>query len=406
MLEKPIPPLRRELEPTPIHDRKGHAFIRLDDPLHLSDTAVFLPPPLFWLAALFDGQHTIAELYRQHRQKFREKLNEAQIQAMIKSLDEAFLLDNDRFARRLAARRQAYRKLQVRPMAFAGQSYAEEPEALAEQMRRQAAEAAAISSVRVATDRKIVGAAVPHIDPRLGGVTYAAVYRFFHTLPTNTVFVVLGISHHMMKSAFALTERPFAVPGGQVEIDRQLLHRITKHCKNDLFQDELYHLYEHSIEFQAVYLSWFVKVPFTLVPVLCSFTFPMKETERRQYEEFLQAVQAAAAEESRHVVYIAAVDLSHIGPLYGSQWAPDAFQLAQVEETDKKLLDAFMRRDTAAFDLVFEQKAAQNNVCGFPAMRTLLPLLPPSEGVLIAYDNAIMDEFRSTVTFAGVLFVR
>ncbi len=397
------PPLRPDLEPVAKHDRRGRTFVRLEDPLRLSDQIVLLPPPLFFVAAQLDGRKTVAEIQTLYYRRFSGRLPDDQLAMLLKTLDEAFLLDNDRFLKKRQAALERYRRLAARPPFFAGSSYAQDPQALKSEIAAQLARAADQERLlREINPMRIVAAAAPHIDPRLGGSVYAGVYRSFSFSPPEVV-VLLGVSHHAMRNAYAITDRPFDVPDGRVPVDKEMLRRITDGCTTDFFTDELVHLYEHSIEFQVVYLRHFLQRSFTIVPVLCSFAHPMTHRDRRQFDEFTGALKQALAAEKRSTALIAAVDLSHIGPRYGGDRPPDAALLAQVEEFDRQVLAAAAQRDLQAFDRLFET-FPNYNVCGYPALRTLIPLLPPCSAALLCYDNTVMDKSRSTVTFAGMIF--
>ncbi len=46
----------------------------------------------------------------------------------------------------------------------------------------------------------------------------------------------------------------------------------------------------------------------------------------------------------------------------------------------------------------------RRRVCGFPAIYTMLSVIDGAKGRLISYDSTVMDEERSTVTFAAMTF--
>ena len=402
-LKNYLPLLRRDLEPVPLLDTDGRTVVRLDDPLKLSKETMLLPAKIFFLLHFFDGKHTFDDVCARFSQQFREDLPPAVLQKLVKSFDHAYLLDNERFARKWKAALTRYRRMPVRPAAFS-ECYGAEPDAVRTEIDGYLA--AASFSTGSFSDKAIIALIAPHIDPRLGGPTYAAVYQAAAAAPADSVYIIFGISHHAMANAFALTDKPFALPGGIMQTDTALCQRVASRCRTDYFQDELHHKYEHSIEFQTIFLSRFARRPFRILPVLCGFSHAMKEHELRQFDEFTDAVQRAIEEERRHVVLVAAVDLSHVGPRYGDAAAPDPFRLAEIEGFDQKVLDAVMRRDLETFDRLFLTDDNRYNICGYPALRTLIKLLPPSQSVLVSYENAVMDAMRSRVTFAGVVFHR
>lgn len=399
------PRLRSDLEPVQAQDKNGRPYIRLSDPLGLSETELFFPPEWFYILEFLDGRYSLSEISSKYSLKFGEALSEQRISKLIKNLDRFFLLDNERFHKRFNVVLKHYRSVGVREAAFAGQSYAKDAVDLRREIDDYAAKTPLDSAItRMLQDKKIAAVVAPHIDPRLGGSAYISAYRPLTYVPPETLFIILGISHHTMRNIFALTDKAFSGPGGQIPADKKLIRQLASTCKTDFFQDELLHRHEHSIEFQTVFLRHFVRSPFTIVPILCSFTHSMTEREVLQFAEFTEALQTAIYQEDRNIVIIAGVDLSHVGTRYGDSQTPDSFRLSEVEAFDRRVLSAVMQKDMKSFDMLFESSNNQYNVCGYPALRTLVQILPPSNPLLLSYDNAIMDELRSTVTFASLLF--
>jgi len=141
------------------------------------------------------------------------------------------------------------------------------------------------------------------------------------------------------------------------------------------------------------------------VPILASFPHIRSGDEDKEVQAFIHALKNAANEFTGSVCYIAGVDFSHIGPRYGDRLEPDAFYLSQVEKSDRSVLDALEKQSLGEFERHFLISGNKYHVCGYPALRTLLGVLPPLQSYFLRYDNAIMDERRSTVTFAGMIYI-
>jgi hypothetical protein len=63
----------------------GKALLCLQDPLNISDKALFLPPPLYFIVSLFDGQHSIVDIQAEFMRRYREFLFTEKVQEIIAS---------------------------------------------------------------------------------------------------------------------------------------------------------------------------------------------------------------------------------------------------------------------------------------------------------------------------------
>ena len=96
----------------------------------------------------------------------------------------------------------------------------------------------------------------PHIDFQRGGPVYTWAYRELLEKSNADTFVILGVAHQYCRRRFALTCKDFETPLGVVPTDRAYVDRIASLAGRDLFDDELSHRTEHSIEFQVVFLQY------------------------------------------------------------------------------------------------------------------------------------------------------
>src|SRR5262249_1628923 len=148
--------------------------------------------------------------------------------------------------------------------------------------------------------------------------------------------VILGVAHQYCRNRFALTRKDFATPLGLVSTDKSYVNRIAEESGTDLFEDELSHRTEHSIEFQVVFLQYLLggRRPFSIVPILVgSFqdlmeqgTEPIDDPEVRRFVDALRRVEAGSG---KRVAYIGGIDLCHVGPEFGD---PDPLDAATLEE--------------------------------------------------------------------------
>jgi MEMO1 family protein len=201
----------------------------------------------------------------------------------------------------------------------------------------------------------------PHIDFARGGATYAHAYAALEGSDAD-LYVVFGTAHASPSRLFTLTRQDYLTPLGAVPTDRAVVDALAAALGDDVFEDELVHVGEHSCEFQMVWLRWTLGGrPFTAVPVLCSsishLADPAGATAR-----FLAALAGATA--GRRVCFVAGADLAHVGPQYGDLRPPTAAELARLADQDRLALDRLARGEPAAFhrDAVVEDE--RRRLCG------------------------------------------
>ncbi|MBN1465900.1 AmmeMemoRadiSam system protein B [candidate division KSB1 bacterium] len=399
------PKIRPGIQPFRYQDRNKNLFVGLKDPLELSEAIILLPLDLYYLLQFCDGAHSLEDMLSCYTRRFGAVLPADRLHKMIKKMDDGLLFDNERSQKRIAQIEAAFRNQDIRAATCAGDSYAFERSALEKELQTYHDAGAVDKSILTRFEKKNIKAMIlPHIDLRLGGATYAAAYDVLRRAQPIDLFVILGISHQPTTHAFVMTTKDFQTPLGLVKTDKTIVKNIMERCTTDFFADEIVHRDEHSIEFQTLFLRYHCTSDFRIVPILCSFSHLPSAANKKQIAEMTAALRAETDSYRGTVCFIASVDLSHIGPHYGDDFRPDSFMLAKVEQADKDVLDALAQHDMAKFEQYFIRSNNKYNICGYPALRTLMEILPPAHATLLHYDNAIMDDERSTVTFASMIF--
>ena len=140
----------------------------------------------------------------------------------------------------------------------------------------------------------------PHIDFQRGGPVYTWSYKELVEQSHADTFVILGVAHQYCRRRFALTCKDFETPLGVVPTDRSYVDRIASLAGRDLFDDELSHRTEHSIEFQVVFLQYLLggRRDFTIVPILVGSFHDLMERgidpiEDPDVSRFIEALRAA-----------------------------------------------------------------------------------------------------------------
>ena len=112
----------------------GQALLCLQDPQNISEKALFLSPPLYFIVSLFDGQHSILDIQAEYMRRFGEFLYTEKLQEIITQLDENLFLEGERFQEALRQKEESFKKASFREAIFAGKSYEEDPDRLRAQL--------------------------------------------------------------------------------------------------------------------------------------------------------------------------------------------------------------------------------------------------------------------------------
>src|SRR5512142_3285347 len=240
----------------------------LRDPAGIAGEGLGLSPAAYWVAAQLDGSRTPAEVLA-HARSSGARLGAAEMSALIEALSEAgFLEGPTREVQRRRALRE-FRAQPARPPSCAGAVYPTDPAALRSALDAWLAHPD--GPARPAAPRGPVRLLIaPHIDYARGAAGYAHAYRALAATDAE-LFVVFGTAHTTPPHLFTLTRLDQDTPLGPVRTDRAVVEALAAELGDaELFDDELAHRDEHSIELQLVMLAHVVRRPFTVVPVLCS----------------------------------------------------------------------------------------------------------------------------------------
>jgi MEMO1 family protein len=403
-------PKLRPIEAFPIN-LGGRDVICLRDPTHLADEAVFVPRETLFILAHFDGQHSILDIQEAFTRRYGQLLFSDAIKALIAKLDEHLLLDNERFQAHRWRVIEDFRSSAVRRAAFAGEVYEADPSKLEAQLAGYFADpegprTAAVSAV----DRPVQGIVSPHIDPRRGGPCFAWAYEAIRQV-TADLFIIFGTAHQPTAVPFPLTRKDYETPWGTVETDKAFVRALARRYPTDLLSDEFAHRWEHSIEFQVLFLRYVLGPSrrFRVVPILVGSFHECVERQINPAEmvhiaDFIQAIREVAAERAESICYIAGGDLAHIGMKFGDQGGLTPTFLAQVAREDHELLAATARRDAEGLFQGIAAHRDRRRICGFPPMYMLLSTMPATAGVVLKYDQAVEPATQSMVSYASVVF--
>lgn len=400
-------------------EHMGQLFVVLEDPLRLCPNPVVLALDVFnEVVRHFNGRNSLRDIQTLVLESTSQYLEMAAIQQLVDQLDQALALESPAYA--VAVR--SFLDATERPAALAGLSYASEPKRLRSDLDRffKARDGAGVLALPPPAARngdddrsakpRLRAIVSPHIDFPRGGPVYTWAYKTLVERSDADVFVILGVAHQHCRRRFVLTRKDFATPLGVVSTDREYVDRLAEAAGAHLFDDELTHRSEHSIEFQAVFLKHVLgDRPFTIVPILVgSFHDLLRRgadpIDAPDVRKFVEALRAAEAASGKKVAYIGGIDLCHVGPEFGDREPVDGPTLERVRAFDTAMLGRATALDAKGWFETAGRVDDRWRVCGLSATYTMLHALGPSTGAVLQYDQAVNPERTCCVTFASVAF--
>jgi hypothetical protein len=390
----------------------GQTLLCLQDPQNISEKAIFLPPPLYFIVSHFDGRHSTLDIQAEYMRRYGEILFTEKIQKIIDQLDENLLIEGDRFQKALREKEESFKRASTREAAFAGKSYEGDAERLKVQIERffKGSEGPGPLAEKEGT-HGLKGIIAPHIDFQRGGFCYAFAHQEIWKRNSCDCFIILGTAHTLMENPFCLTRKDFVTPLGTLHMDKELIDAIQSRCSDDLFKDEGIHRSEHSIEFQCVFLRYLYPepIPLKIVPILSgSFHETLREgispMERQSIREFIKALKESVSSLGRRVCYIASADLSHMGQQFGDREGMKEYHLRILTEEDQEMLGYVEKMDGEGFYSSILKERDRRRICGLPSIYAMLKVLEAKEGRLLKYGQAFTPETQSVVSFASMAF--
>jgi AmmeMemoRadiSam system protein B len=364
----------------------------------------------------FDGKHSVAEIRSEFLKTLGASLPERKLQELIAALDQAHFLESETFQDYKRGLESQMLTQHFRPAAHAGASYPSEPEPLRERLDSYYKAGAGLPALKNPANgvALVNGLIAPHIDLRVGGACYTYAYHALADSTPADIYIILGTGHSGLSNCYSCLKQDFATPLGTVKHNAEFIAELARRHPFDLFSEPLPHRTEHTIEFQTVFLQHLLggRKNFTIAPILCSYAYPMLTHERFAREHtvidaFVTALRetcAAFNARNQRVCMIASVDFSHVGPRYGDEQTPTTSFLQRVDDADHQLIQAITRVDPGAFVETTTRLQDRYRVCGFAPIHTLLSATSAKTGTLLKYEQGLVDDKKSVVSYASLAF--
>jgi AmmeMemoRadiSam system protein B len=382
---------------------QGQRALMLRDPLRLTDRVMVVPQELGPVLALMDGTRTLNEVRASLMVRTGIRVTNGELAHIAEQLDEALLLQNERFLEACDAALTRYHQRPFRHPSSAGASYPSDSDELLAMLDAYLDGAVDKSSFK---GRGLVS---PHIDYERGGPVYAEVWgKMADVVRQTDVAVILGTDHNGSEGLLTLTRQHYATPYGVLPTATGVVDAMASVIGPGLaFKEELHHISEHSVELAAVWLHHVRdRQPIELVPILTgSFQhFINTPLEPRTDPTFAKALEALKkALDGRTALIVAAGDLAHVGPAFGDAVPVDFSGRARLAAADDALIGTICTGDAEAFYRQIEAEDDRRNVCGLAPIYLTLRLLGETSGERAGYDRCPADrKGTSWVSICGV----
>ncbi len=398
-------PVLRNLQFSPIKQGEDQLVV-LWDPSGLSQEKLVLPLNFFFIVQHFDGEHSIQEIGALYLKRFGEFLLPSKVEQLVADLDQKLFLEGPRTETARQQARSEYQQRPFRPAVFAGRSYEADGAKLLKQIDGFFTSSEGPDFKPSENKGKLIkGLVAPTYDLKQAGPVYAWAYKELQDSQQPDVYVIIGTAHAGLEHLFAVTEKDFETPLGLISTDQQIVNRL-KALLPECVDEEIAHQSEHAIEFQLPFLQTGVNKPYTIVPILSSFSASSLQdaSVRHSVDRFLTALRDTLAESGKTVCIIAAGELAHLGLRYGDQAPPTDFSFHRSMQRDLEMLKFAEELKPEEFAAYIQRENDQRRISGFSPIYCLLRLIQAEKGQVLRYDRGITDQYNSTVTYASLAF--
>jgi MEMO1 family protein len=267
----------------------------------------------------------------------------------------------------------------IREPIVAGQFYPKSPSSLEAQIARFVDKNAA--------KEEVIGIVSPHAGYMYSGAVAGATMS---RIKFKDIFIIMGPNHTGYGKPFSImSQGTWRTPLGSVEIDSELGSQILAQSQN-LEQDQVAHLYEHSIEVQIPFLQY-LKQDFKIVPIVFS------HAPRAVYKEIGKAIAKAIKELKAEAVIIASSDMTH----YESQ--------ESAKRKDTQAINAILELNED--ELLNRIEKLNISMCGYAPTVTLISAakeLGAKRAELVKYQTSgdVTGDYSGVVGYAGIIVKR
>ncbi len=357
-------PVLRYMEIFP-SNHQGQPVFLLKDPLGITEEIVVIPQHMGFILPLLDGNHTLRDIQAEASKRYQQIVPMEEIKRVIKFLDEKGLLFGDGFER---VKENAYKKwldLKVRPMAHAGFAYPLKKE----EAREFVKDVLSLAKIEEPQEEKIPRILIaPHIDLKTGARGFAESYARFK-ISHGSRIILFGVGH-FLDEPFSLLTKDMYTPFGIVKNDKGGAFFLINSKNLELYPDHIAHKLEHSIEFQTLFLNYYLEDGFVVLPFLVGPMDYVKE-DKKIVDDLVDGI-FELIDENTYIV--AGIDYCHLGLRYGDPF-PVSFEDKQnALKTDRELTHLAL---SGKFEEIEKRSEELKNfkICGYSTLYLLAKIV-------------------------------
>lgn len=381
------------------------------DPSGYSDSTVVVSPAAMFILSLCDGTHTRLEIQAEFTRRFGQLLTSEQLSGVLEQMASNAFLEGKQFEDHCRKTEREFRGLDSRPSAFAGKAFPEEGAALRDHLEAifTGPDGSGLPDLTL-RNGEMRGAIAPHIDYQRGARSYSTTYKAVGEEAEASLFVILGTAHAGRERIFTATRKHFETPMGRLRTDQESVDRLAERYGDVLFEDEIIHRSEHSIEFQAIFLQYlFGDRDISIIPILCGSFQPYVLDGRSPDEDpvvgdFIEALRETLKASGKRLFVLAGADLSHVGLKFGDLEPPTPLSCEKLKSDDHRTLEFAIHGDAEGFYRSIQEEGDCRKICGLSSIYTLLKTLDAPRGKILHYDQSPDPTLPSVVSHAAVVY--
>ena len=234
--------------------------------------------------------------------------------------------------------------------------------------------------------KEVFGVMSPHAGYVYSGKVAGEVYS---QIQLSDSFIIIGPNHTGYGSKYSImTSGQWETPLGKVDVDSKLACQILSNSSY-LKEDEMAHVYEHSIEVQLPFIQY-LKKDFSFVPMI------LTEGDINIYRDIGMGIGKAIKLSGKKTIIVASSDMTHY----------EEHKVAK--EKDRKAIEAVLNLDEE--ELLSRVREYDITMCGY--IPTIVMIVAAKElgakkAKLIDYKTSgdTSGDYSSVVGYAGaVLF--
>ena len=414
-------PDRPKLRPVEVNrvTNEGGDYFLLKGLRRLNDQSLMVPVPLGLYLQGIDGTNTLNEITNTAISGGAPEVSRETLDELISRLDDMLLLSNGKYSVEIERRLDRYRSAPERTPALADLAYPSDTDDLRGYLDGFAfpyMNHNAMADNDLPADVELKAVVSTHIDFERGGDSYGMIWEKVRDhLKDVELIVVFGTDHNGEGPRLTLTNKDYRTPLGILDTDTELVDEIARILSTDStiedhpFADEFNHANEHSIELATIWIHRAIgNSEAKMLPILCGSFGGLLEDDAPNIEDHpeisrvMRLLQSVAGE--RRTIFIAAADLSHVGPAFGDTdlMPKESEDRRRVESEDGVLMEAVVNGNRRRFFEAIRKNEDRNRICGFAPIYMTMWAADTTIGTWNGYQQCQADEEdTSFVSIAG-----